>query len=179
MALEGSYEIVFVDDGSSDGTLAALRAAARFSLGSVSSDIELMERLLSSQAWSGPEIELAKALRSGSCLHDCANGRSPQGVMLRTSPFVGKRRSGQKTQRHAIVSAIIMPPHFRPPPAAPECDKIPVRWPGPFGSGFLSPQPPGIVRIGPVPQLRLSILGQRKLVLFRYGYRCGARFFTP
>jgi len=26
-----------------------------------------------------------------------------------------------------------------------------VRWPGPFGSGFLSPQPPGVVRIGPVP----------------------------
>src|SRR5262249_46372049 len=29
MALEGSYEIVFVDDGSSDGALAAIRAAAR------------------------------------------------------------------------------------------------------------------------------------------------------
>src|SRR6266545_7190032 len=29
MALQGSYEIVFVDDGSQDGTLAAIRDAAR------------------------------------------------------------------------------------------------------------------------------------------------------
>lgn len=43
-----------------------------------------------------------------------------------------------------------MPPHFRPANAALNCEKETVRWPGPFGSGFLSPQPPGIVRIGPV-----------------------------
>jgi hypothetical protein len=41
-----------------------------------------------------------------------------------------------------------MPPHFRPSPAPVSCDKDALRWPGPFGSGFLSPQPPGIVGIG-------------------------------
>jgi hypothetical protein len=43
-----------------------------------------------------------------------------------------------------------MPPLFRQSPAAVDCDKDVLRWPGPFGSGFLSPQPPGAVRIGPV-----------------------------
>src|SRR5215831_9691997 len=51
--------------------------------------------------------------------------------------------------RHGNVSGIIMPPHFRPAPAVLDCDKSALRWPGPFGSGFLSPQPPGIVGIGP------------------------------
>ena len=45
---------------------------------------------------------------------------------------------------------IIMPPLFRPSPAPLPCDKSSLRWPGPFGSGFLSPQPPGIVGIGPI-----------------------------
>jgi hypothetical protein len=45
---------------------------------------------------------------------------------------------------------IIMPPLFRPSPAPVACDKGSLRWPGPFGSGFLSPQPPGIVGIGPI-----------------------------
>ena len=52
--------------------------------------------------------------------------------------------------RHGIVSGIIKPPYFRQVPALLDCDKIILRWPGPFGSGFLSPQPPGVVRIGPV-----------------------------
>jgi hypothetical protein len=43
-----------------------------------------------------------------------------------------------------------MPPLFRQSPAAVDCDKNVLRWPGPFGPGFLSPQPPGVVRIGPV-----------------------------
>src|ERR1700722_19693547 len=55
-----------------------------------------------------------------------------------------------ETCRHAIVSGIIIPPHFRLPTALLNCDKTVLRWPGPFGSGFLSPQPPGVVGIGPV-----------------------------
>ena len=43
-----------------------------------------------------------------------------------------------------------MPPHFRQPLALQGCDKKSLRWPGPFGFGFLSPQPPGIVGIGPI-----------------------------
>jgi len=42
-----------------------------------------------------------------------------------------------------------MPPHFRPARAVLDGHKKILRWPGPFGSGFLSPQPPGIVGIGP------------------------------
>src|ERR1700740_118737 len=51
--------------------------------------------------------------------------------------------------RHGIVSGIIMPPHSRPAHAVLSSDNKLLRWPGPFGSGFLSPQPPGIVGIGP------------------------------
>jgi hypothetical protein len=52
--------------------------------------------------------------------------------------------------RHGIVSGIIILPNFRQAPAALDCDKVILRWPGPFGPGFLSPQPPGVVGIGPV-----------------------------
>src|SRR5215204_1949523 len=60
------------------GVAAAARATARFSLGSVSSDVELMERLLSSQACSRSENRSPLfGARRGS--HDCANRRTPQG----------------------------------------------------------------------------------------------------
>src|SRR6266567_1785523 len=65
-----------------------------------------------------------------------------------------------------------MPPHFRQPLALPGCDKKLLRWPGPFGFGFLSPQPPGIVGIGPIAgskreRYRVSVIeDQRELVLF-------------
>ena len=54
----------------------------------------------------------------------------------------------QPVMRHGIVSLIIMPPYFRPPRAVLGCDKICLRWPGPFDTGFLSPQPPGVVGTG-------------------------------
>jgi len=45
-----------------------------------------------------------------------------------------------------------MPPHFCLVGAALECEKNHLRWPGPFDAGFLSPQPPGVVGIGPVAE---------------------------
>ena len=133
-----------------EGPAAVTRTAARASLGSASSDIKSIQRLLSFQA-SFQKLQVAEpVLRLQLCPHDRANSGWLQGAMLRTTP--GKGRAAQKGPRHAIVSAIIMPPHFRPSPAVRECEKNSVRWPGPFGSGFLSPQPPGVVRIGPVPQ---------------------------
>jgi hypothetical protein len=55
--------------------------------------------------------------------------------------------------RHGIVSRIIMTPYFCPRRAPESRHKTTVRWPGPFGSGFLSPQPPGAVGIGPIHNL--------------------------
>jgi hypothetical protein len=71
--------------------------------------------------------------------------------------------------RHGIVSGIIILPNFRLSAAVLDCEKEILRWPGPFGSGFLSPQPPGVVRIGPVRKKHTPILGQRELVLFLFG----------
>jgi hypothetical protein len=96
-----------------------------------------------------------------------------------------RRRKGVQKQRkppgraattgisiHGIVSGILLLPHFRQPRAPLGCDKKILRWPGPFGSGFLSPQPPGAVGIGPVRRgSSIPILGQRELVLFRLRIR--------
>ena len=62
----------------------------------------------------------------------------------------------QKMQRHEIVREIIIRPNFRPATAVLNCDKESLRWPGPFSPGFLSPQPPGVVGIGPVRRNSLS-----------------------
>ena len=71
-------------------------------------------------------------------------------------------------QRHEIVREIIIRPNFRPATAVLNCDKESLRWPGPFSTGFLSPQPPGAVGIGPVRRIVYPILGQRELVLFLF-----------
>src|SRR5712675_525034 len=110
----------------------AVRATARFSLGSVSSDIELIERLLSYHQ------------------HDCANRRAPQGAIGNTMKTATACPVSRGFLSHGNVSGIILLPHFRPSPAPVGCEKTILRWPGPFGSGFLSPQPPGAVGIGPV-----------------------------
>src|ERR1700738_2722376 len=116
---------------------AAWRASALFSLGSASSDIELMLQLLSSKRHDRadrPSLQEARGPRRG---NSHAHGR-----YLRPQHRID--------HRHGIVSAIIIRPYFRPAPALLDCDKQILRWPGPFGAGFLSPQPPGAVRIGPV-----------------------------
>ena len=77
-------------------------------------------------------------------------------------------KTGIHFERHGIVSGIIIPPHFRQAPALLSCDKYMVRWPGPFGSGFLSPQPPGIVGIGPIARVNPH-LGPTKVGPFSFG----------
>jgi hypothetical protein len=62
-------------------------------------------------------------------------------------------------------------PHFRPSTAPLPCEKKILRWPDPFGFGFLSPQPPGAVGIGSVRRGALTphTRGQRELVLLCFG----------
>src|ERR1700682_1820649 len=131
------------------GPGAAVRAAARFSLGSASSDIELMKRLLSSK------------------VYDCANRRTLQEALCKYR----RRRSrlSAETWGHGIVSGIIFLPHFRPSTAPLPCEKKILRWPGPFGSGFLSPQPPGAVGIGPVRRGANPHTGPTRVGPFLFG----------
>src|SRR5258708_23356095 len=80
------------------GPAAAVRAAARFSLGSASSDIELMKRLLSSK------------------VHDRANRRTLQGPFANTVAGATDcpDLENPEISGHGIVSGIILLPHFRP-----------------------------------------------------------------
>jgi hypothetical protein len=72
--------------------------------------------------------------------------------VVKSKETAARRRIWQKIPSHGIVSGILLLPHFRQAPAPLVCEKVILRWPGPFGSGFLSPQPPGAVGIGPIPQ---------------------------
>src|SRR5579872_5665311 len=129
---------------------AAWRAAARLSLGSASSDIVLMERLLPSQAmiFSKTGFHFALTRRRG---RDHVSGgmiaptraRCKGAVAAESAPRpVTRAPKEAEIGRHGIVSGIIIPPHFCPAPALLNWEKKTLRWPDPFGSGFLSPQPP-------------------------------------
>src|SRR5216683_6896249 len=101
------------------------------------------------------------ALTAGRCKRAFAN--TPAGAT--DCPASGDL----ETSGHGIVSGIILLPHFRPSTAPLPCEERILRWPGPFGSGFLSPQPPGAVGIGPVRRgVNPQTLGQRELVLFLF-----------
>src|SRR5579871_2041314 len=84
---------------------------------------------------------------------------------------------GHETRRNKNVSGITIRPYFGQSPALLGWEKKTLRWPGSFGLGFLSPQPPGIVGAGPNAELTLGptrvgpflILGLRSLrALFPY-----------
>src|SRR6185369_7421146 len=121
------------------GTAVAVRATAGFSLGSVSSDVELMERLLK-------PVPIFREHAEADMIALTAGRR--KGVQIQRKPLRGP--TSRETSIHGIVSGILLLPYFCQPPAPLGCDKRILRWPGPFGSGFLSPQPPGAVGIGPI-----------------------------
>src|SRR5579871_2902637 len=130
------------------------RAAARTSLGSASSEIKLMARLLSS---TGHMIAPTEPLRKGGVTAPCLFGELRRAIFQPNRPV---------SPRHGIVSPIIIRPYFRPAGALLDCDKIRLRWPGPFDTGFLSPQPPGVVGTGSIAEQLIRDWGQRELVLF-------------
>src|ERR1700751_5015009 len=122
---------------------AAWRATARASLGSASSHVELIALLLSSGR------------------HDCADrpppiegpwdcGRRPARKCSRARGIFGRTWVARTVT--SSLAGIIMPPHFRPSTALLNCDKETLRWPGPFDTGFLSPQPPGVAGIGSIAE---------------------------
>jgi hypothetical protein len=59
-------------------------------------------------------------------------------------------RSAPRRGVTGSLAEIIIPPYFRQAPALLDCETTTLRWPGSFDAGFLSPQPPGVVRTGPV-----------------------------
>src|SRR3954447_5495178 len=88
--------------------------------------------------------------------------RKPRRIVRRS------RSRSLEILNHAIVSRILLLPYFRQPTAPLGCKKAILRWPGPFGSGFLSPQPPGAVGIGPVRRGVNPELGPTKVGPFSF-----------
>src|SRR5713226_102322 len=76
---------------------------------------------------------------------------------------------GKKCSVTGSLAEIIIRPNFRPATALLDCDKQSLRWPGPFSSGFLSPQPPGAVGIGPVRRIVYPHPGPAKVGPFSFG----------
>ena len=130
-----------------------LRSGPRLSLGSLSPDTELIG---------------ASCCHFGDMIAPTAHGckRAVAGAFELVRDGGSQPLIKREIYRHGIVSRIIILPNFRLSAAVLDCEKEILRWPGPFGSGFLSPQPPGVVRIGPVRKKHTPILGQRELVLF-------------
>jgi hypothetical protein len=81
-------------------------------------------------------------------------GPRRKGAMAKPARFRRDESAAMRAEstRHEIVSGILKLPNFRPSTALSDCKMGFLRWPGPFGSGFLSPQPPGVVGIGPVAE---------------------------
>jgi hypothetical protein len=88
---------------------------------------------------------------------------------------------GKKCNVTRSLAEIIIRPNFRPATALLDCDKQSLRWPGPFSSGFLSPQPPGAVGIGPVRRIVYPHPGPTKVGPSSFWGCChfGARWREP
>jgi hypothetical protein len=101
-----------------------LRAAARFSLGSASSDIELMLHLLSYRRHDradGPPLQEVRV--NGGRIREAEFGRRNSRKVRSAADW----RFRPEMRRHGIVSGIIIPPNFRPAPAVLDCEKILLR----------------------------------------------------
>src|SRR6266852_6830450 len=79
---------------------------------------------------------------------------------------------GKKCSVTGSLAEIIIRPNFRPATALLDCDKQSLRWPGPFSSGFLSPQPPGALGHGPVRRIVYPHPGPTKVGPFSFGGCC-------
>src|ERR1700681_2956732 len=132
------------------GPAAAVRAAARFSLGSASSDIELMKRLLSSG------------------LHDCANRRTLQEALLQIPPQARPivptleirkyRVTGSLAESYCCPTSAHRPPRCLARrescvgPVLSVPDSSAPSPPGPSGSGLFAGEPnprTGPTKVGP------------------------------